>query len=136
MAMATTRWAKTDTFATNRAGSVLKYSGLFNGFQVDTSYKFDGGDTEETTSRTAMPPTAPPWPHLPVQPGAGHCPQRGIRDKNGEEDAKLWLLSAKYDNKTVYAALSYADGTDFLATGKDHTGWEGRWATTSRAASA
>ena len=31
--------AKTDTFATNRAGSVLKYSGLFNGFQVDTSYK-------------------------------------------------------------------------------------------------
>jgi hypothetical protein len=43
--------AKTDTFATNRAGSVLKYSGLFNGFQVDTSYKFDGGDTEETSSK-------------------------------------------------------------------------------------
>lgn len=49
----------------------------------------------------------------------------GIRDKSGEEDAKLWLLSAKYDNKALYAALSYADGSDFLATGKDHTGWEG-----------
>lgn len=118
--------AKTDTFATNRAGSVLKYSGLFNGFQIDTSYKFDGGDTEETTSKDSDAAYGAAVAYtFPFNLALGTAYNVGIRDKNGEEDAKLWLLSAKYDNKAVYAALSYADGSDFLATGKDHTGWEG-----------
>ncbi|MGL6230358.1 porin [Aeromonas rivipollensis] len=118
--------AKTDTFATNRAGSVLKYSGLFNGFQVDTSYKFDGGDTEETTSKDSDAAYGAALAYtFPFNLALGTAYNVGIRDKSGEEDAKLWLISAKYDNKAVYAALSYADGSDFLATGKDHTGWEG-----------
>ena len=118
--------AKTDTFATNRAGSVLKYSGLFSGFQVDTSYKFDGGDTEETTSKDSDAAYGAAVAYtFPFNLSLGTAYNVGIRDKSGEEDAKLWLLSAKYDNKALYAALSYADGSDFLATGKDHTGWEG-----------
>lgn len=118
--------AKTDTFATNRAGSVLKYSGLFNGFQVDTSYKFDGGDTEETSSKDSDAAYGAAVAYtFPFNLSLGTAYNVGIRDKSGEEDAKLWLLSAKYDNKALYAALSYADGSDFLATGKDHTGWEG-----------
>ena len=111
--------AKTDTFATNRAGSVLKYSGLFNGFQVDTSYKFDGGDTEETSSKDSDAAYGAAVAYtFPFNLSLGTAYNVGIRDKSGEEDAKLWLLSAKYDNKALYAALSYADGSDFLATGK------------------
>ncbi len=29
-----------------------------------------------------------------------------------------------FDNKSIYAALNYADGSDYLATGTDHTGIE------------
>ncbi|MGN5008274.1 porin [Aeromonas sp. 96A] len=117
--------AKTDTFATNRAGSVLKYSGLFNGFQLDTSYKFDGGDTEETTSKDSDAAYGAAVAYtFPFNLSLGTAYNVGIRDKSGEEDAKLWLISAKFDNKAAYAALSYADGSDFLATGTDHTGWE------------
>ncbi|PKQ82487.1 porin [Aeromonas sobria] len=117
--------AKTDTFATNRAGSVLKYSGLFNGFQLDTSYKFDGGDTEETTSKDSDAAYGAAVAYtFPFNLSLGTAYNVGLRDKSGEEDAKLWLISAKFDNKAAYAALSYADGSDFLATGTDHTGWE------------
>ncbi|ALP40180.1 porin [Aeromonas schubertii] len=117
--------AKTDTFATNRAGSVLKYSGLFNGLQFDASYKFDGGDTEETTSKESDAAYGAALAYtFPFNLSLGTAYNVGQRDKSGEKDAKLWLISAKYDNKAAYAALSYADGSDFLATGKDHTGWE------------
>ena len=113
-------------FATNRAGSVLKYSGLFNGFQVDTSYKFDGGDTEETSSKTAMLPTVPPWP-TPSRPTSPWGPPTtwASATRAVKRMPKLRLLSAKYDNKALYAALDMPTAGDFLATGKDHTGWEG-----------
>ena len=120
--------AKTDTFATNRAGSVLKYSGLFNGFQFDASYKFDGGQEEDKSSNktSAADPAygAAVAYTFPFNLSLGTAYNVGLRDKSGEEDAKLWLISAKFDNKAAYAALSYADGSDFLATGTDHTGWE------------
>ena len=94
--------AKTDTFATNRAGSVLKYSGLFNGFQLDTSYKFDGGDTEETTSKDSDAAYGAAVAYtFPFNLSLGTAYNVGIRDKSGEEDAKLWLISAKFDNKAA-----------------------------------
>ena len=52
----------TDTFGTVRSSDLLKYSAKFgdlksgkgnNGAQVDVSYKFDGNNTEETTSASA-----------------------------------------------------------------------------------
>ncbi|MFM4703985.1 porin [Aeromonas bivalvium] len=117
--------AKTDTFATNRAGSVLKYSGLFNGFQLDTSYKFDGGDTEDEGSKDSDPAYGAAVAYtFPFNLSLGTAYNVGLRQQDGEKDAKLWLISAKYDDKAVYAALSYADGSDFLGTDKDHTGWE------------
>ncbi|TNI87898.1 porin [Aeromonas sobria] len=120
--------AKTDTFATNRAGSVLKYSGLFNGFQIDTSYKFDGGQEEDKSSNktSAADPAygAAVAYTFPFNLSLGTAYNVGQRQEKNTEDAKLWLISAKFDNKAAYAALSYADGSDFVQSGTDHTGWE------------
>ncbi|ENY71779.1 porin [Aeromonas diversa] len=117
--------AKTDTFATNRAGSVLKYSGLFNGLQFDASYKFDGGDTEDMGNKDSDPAYGAAVAYtFPFNLSLGTAYNVGLRQQKGEEDAKLWLISAKYDNKAAYAALSYADGSDFTKSGQDHTGWE------------
>lgn len=120
--------AKTDTFATNRAGSVLKYSGLFNGFQFDASYKFDGGQEEDKSSNkiSAADPAygAAVAYTFPFNLSLGTAYNVGQRQEKNTEDAKLWLISAKFDNKAAYAALSYADGSDFVQSGTDHTGWE------------
>lgn len=117
--------AKTDTFATNRAGSVLKYSGLFNGLQFDASYKFDGGDTEDVGNKNSDPAYGAAIAYaFPFNLSIGTAYNVGLRQQDGEADAKLWLISAKYDDKAVYAALSYADGSDFIKDGQDHTGWE------------
>ena len=120
--------AKTDTFATNRAGSVLKYSGLFNGFQFDASYNFDGGQEEDKSSNktSAADPAcgAAVAYTFPFNLSLGTAYNVGQRQEKNTEDAKLWLISAKFDNKAAYAALSYADGSDFVQSGTDHTGWE------------
>lgn len=124
----------TDTFGTVRSSDLLKYSAKFgdlksgkstNGAQVDVSYKFDGNNTEETTSTSADQAYGLSASYTLIDSlsfGAGY--NVGTRDKTNEEDAKLWLLGAKYDNKTWYAALNYADGSDWLATGTDHSGIE------------
>ncbi|PJG58753.1 porin [Aeromonas cavernicola] len=118
--------AATDRFATNRAASVLKYSGLFNGFQIDTSYKFDGGKVEDVGNANSDPAYGAAVAYtFPFNLSLGTAYNVGQRQQQDQDDAKFWLLSAKFDNKAVYAALSYADGTDFLANGIDHTGWEG-----------
>lgn len=117
--------AGTDNFATNRAGSVLKYSGKFDALQFDASYKLDGGDTEETSDKGKDAAYGAALAYtLPFNLSLGTAYNVGLRDKSGEQDAKLWLVSAKYDNKAAYAAFTYADGSDFLGTGKDHTGYE------------
>ena len=124
----------TDTFGTVRSSDLLKYSAKFgdlksgkgnNGAQVDVSYKFDGNNTEETTSASADQAYGLSASYTLIDSlsfGAGY--NVGTRDKTGEEDAKLWLLGVKFDNKSWYAALNYADGSDYLATGTDHTGIE------------
>lgn len=117
--------AGTDNFATNRAGSVFKYSGTFNGLQFDASYKLDSNDSEEITNKDSDAALGAALSYtLPFNLSIGSAYNVGMRDKSGESDAKLWLISTKFDNKAVYAALTYADGSDFLATGTDHTGWE------------
>lgn len=119
--------AGSDTFATGRASDVLKYSGKFldDAFLVDASYKFDGNKVEETTKADADAAYGLAAAYtLPMGLGIGTGYNVGNRDKAGEEDAKLWVIGAMYDDKTIYAALNYADGSDFVATGTDHTGWE------------
>ncbi|HHQ4643122.1 TPA: porin [Aeromonas veronii] len=117
--------AGTDTFATNRAGSVLKYSGLFNGFQFDTSYKFDGGKVEDKGNKNSDPAYGAALSYtFPFNLALGTAYNVGQRQEKNTEDAKLWLISAKFDNKAAYAALSYADGSDFVQSGTNHTGWE------------
>jgi predicted porin len=124
----------TDVFGTVRSSDLLKYSAKFgdlksgkstNGAQVDVSYKFDGNTMEETSSDSADQAYGLSASYTLIDSlsfGAGY--NVGTRDKTGLEDAKLWLLGVKFDNKSWYAALNYADGSDWLATGTDHTGIE------------
>ena len=124
----------TDTFGTGRSSDLLKYSTKFGdlktgksaqGLQLDMSYKFDGNTTEETTKSDADAAyglSAAYFLNNGLGFGAGY--NVGTRDKAGENDAKLALVGVMFDNKSIYAALNYADGTDYLATGTDHTGIE------------
>lgn len=123
-----------DKFGTGRSSDLLKYSAKFGdlksgkssqGAQLDLSYKFDGNTTEEKTSASADGAyglSAAYYFSNGLGLGAGY--NVGTRDKAGEEDAKLAIVGVMFDNKSLYAALNYADGTDFLATGTDHTGIE------------
>jgi len=124
----------TDTFGTGRSSDLLKYSTKFGdlktgksaqGLQLDMSYKFDGNTSEETTKADADAAyglSAAYFFNNGLGFGAGY--NVGNRDKAGEDDAKLALVGLMFDNKSIYAALNYADGSDYLATGTDHTGIE------------
>jgi outer membrane pore protein E len=115
----------TDTFGTGRSSDLLKYSGKFGNLQTDVSYKFDGNTSEEVTSASADAAYGLAAAYtLSNGLGFGAGYNVGTRDKAGEDDAKLALLGVMFDNKSIYAALNYADGTDYLATGTDHTGVE------------
>jgi outer membrane pore protein E len=124
----------TDTFGTVRSSDLLKYSAKFGdlktgksaqGLQLDMSYKFDGNTAEQTSKSDADAAyglAAAYTLNNGLGFGAGY--NVGNRDKTGENDAKLALVGIMFDNKSVYAALNYADGTDWLHTGVDHTGIE------------
>ncbi|MGL5948789.1 MAG: porin [Aeromonas sp.] len=115
----------TDTFATNRAGSVIKYSHALNNFTVDASYKLDGNQEENLSDNASDAAYGAAITYrLPFNVTLGGGYNLGQRNADNEEDAKLWLASAKFDNKTIYAAFSYASGSDFIATGTDHRGYE------------
>lgn len=124
----------TDTFGTGRSSDLLKYSTKFGdlktgksaqGLQLDMSYKFDGNTSEETTKADADAAyglSAAYFLNNGLGFGAGY--NVGTRDKAGENDAKLAIVGVMFDNKSLYAALNYADGSDFVKNGVDHTGVE------------
>lgn len=123
-----------DTFGTGRSSDLLKYSAKFGdlktgksnqGAQLDLSYKFDGNTTEEKTSASADAAyglSAAYYFNNGLGFGAGY--NVGNRDVAGENDAKLAIVGVMFDNKSFYAALNYADGSDFVKDGVDHTGIE------------
>lgn len=114
-----------DNFATSRASSVLKYAGSFSGFDLEANYKFDGSKTEDKSDKSnaaAYGLSAAYNLEMGLSLGAAYT--LGQRDVPGEEDAKIWVIGAKFDNKALYAAINYADGTDFLKSGTDSTGLE------------
>ena len=123
----------TDTYATGRAADVVKYSGVFGSgkeFMLDASYKFDGDTKEETGGNNNDSKSADAYGiaavyNLPMNFSIGTGYNVGKFEKAGEStDAKLWVIGAKYDDKAAYAAVNYAQGTDFVGVGKDHTGIE------------
>ena len=114
---------------------MLKYSGLFNGFQVDTSYKFDGGDTEETSSKDSDAAYGAAVAYtFPFNLSLGTAYNVGIRDKAVKRMPTVAASAKTTTRPSGHAALSYADGSDFLATGKAGLtpAGKGRWVTTSR----
>lgn len=113
----------TDNFATDRAASVLKYAGTFGGFGLEANYKFDGSDTEDQSDKSnaaAYGLAASYTLDMGLSLGAAYT--LGQRDVG--DDAKIWVIGAKFDNKALYAAINYADGSDFLKSGTDNNGLE------------
>ncbi len=115
-----------DNFATGRASNVLKYSHKFvDALQLDASYKFDGNKTEETSVKSADAAYGLAASYaLPMNLSIGAGYNVGLRDQAGKDDAKLLVAGLMYDDKAAYAALTYADGSDFVENGIDHSGWE------------
>jgi len=126
---------KADQYGTYRAGEMVKYSGVFNNVQFDADYKFSGATKDasiatnastENAANMAAYGTALSYNH-PSGFSAGVGYNVAQRDVANQNDAKLWIVGAKFDNKSWYAALNYDKGTDFFYSGTngvDITGTE------------
>lgn len=129
-----------DKFGTKRSSDVVKYSLSYQQMGLDLSYKLrttqdtcaDGTCTSKDSSGNAQTEVAvdkdnsaygaavvyKPWPVFNL--GASYnVGQQGIYD-----DAKLWTLNGKYDDKALYGALAYGSGDNWYKPGYDHTGYE------------
>jgi outer membrane pore protein E len=118
---------KADQYGTYRAGEMLKYTGVFNDIQVDADYKFDSNGTDVNSDVTNASSTetmadigaygiAVSYNH-PSGFSVGTGYNVAQRKTDGLNDAKLWIIGAKYDDKSWYAALNYDRGTDYFYSG-------------------
>ena len=131
----------TDKFGTNRSSDLLKYSGIWGGFQLDASYKFankkDGQTTTTATVNGSNVVNSTTYSdkdnnnsayglaavyNFPANVSVGTT--YTIGKQGSYDDAKLWVTGVKFDNKAAYAAFNYGDGKEWYAPGYDHTGYE------------
>ncbi len=117
---------KADQYGTYRAGEMLKYSGVFNNVQIDADYKFDSNGTDvnssvtdasksETTANIGAYGAAVSYNH-PSGFSVGTGYNVAQRNKTAQNDAKLWIIGAKFDDKSWYAALNFDKGSDYFYT--------------------
>lgn len=110
---------KADQYGTYRANNMLKYTGLFNNIQIDADYKFstqgstEGGD--ETNANMAAYGAAVSYTD-PSGFSVGTGYNVAQREKADQNDAKLWIIGAKFDDKSTYAAVNFDKGTDYFYT--------------------
>lgn len=116
---------------------MLKYSGAFGNFSLDSDYKFrDLQDTcvESTCTSTSTVKdrnnagyglaTAYKITSL-LSIGASYT----VGKQGSADDASLWTTGVRYDDKALYAALAYGEGKNWLSnttatTFYDHSGYE------------
>lgn len=129
-----------DKFGTKRSSDQFKYSLSYKQLGLDLSYKLrtnqdtcaDGVCTSKDSNGKSQQEVAVDkdnsaygvamsYKPLPVASlGASYSVgQQGIY-----EDAKLWTLGAKYDDKALYAAFAYGSGQQWYKPGYDHDGYE------------
>lgn len=117
-----------DKFGTQRGSDIFKYTGVFGAANVAASYKFgtarDSATLDKDNSAYGLAGSYDIIKNFSL--GAAYADGKRAQTTAGVDakDAKLWELGAKYDDKTVYAALVYTDATDFLAENVDHTSFE------------
>lgn len=119
--------AGTDVYGVKRSSDVLKYEVLVKGFQFDASYKFrnqtdtyaNGAWVSQDNSAYGVAASYT----LPINLSFGTTYNVGKQSGNAD-DAKLWVIGTKFDNKAWYAAFNYADGKNWVANGYDHKGYE------------
>jgi Outer membrane protein (porin) len=130
-----------DKFGTDRSSDVLKYSGIWGGFQLDTSYKFRNKKDGQTTTTSTVSGTSVTSSTsysdkdndnsaygitatytFPINLSVGT--NYSIGKQGSYDDAKLWVTGVKFDDKATYAAFIYGDGKDWYAPGYDHKGYE------------
>ena len=117
-----------DKFGTSRGSDIFKYTGTFGAATVAASYKFgtarDSATLDKDNSAYGLAASYDIVKNFTL--GAAYADgKRAQTSANVDaKDAKLWVAGAKYDDKTIYAALVYANATDFLAQNVDHTAFE------------
>ena len=110
-----------DMFGTQRGSDILKYTGVFGPATVAASHKFTTARDTSTEDKDNSASTLAASYEVVKNFSLGAAYTEGNR---GDENVDLWLAGAKYDDKTLYAAVVYANGTDFLKSGVDHTAYE------------
>jgi len=117
-----------DKFGTGRGSDIFKYTGVFGAANVAASYKFgtarDSATLDKDNSAYGLAASYDVVKNFSL--GASYADGKRAQTTAGVDakDAKLWVAGAKYDDKTIYAALVYANATDFLAENVDHTAFE------------
>ncbi len=117
-----------DKFGQGRGSDILKYSGTFGPATLAASYKFGTTRDTDTLDKDNSSYGLAASYEIVKNFSLGAAYANGKRTQTNSSvdsaDGKLWAAGAKYDDKTIYAALLYADATDFLAQNIDHTAYE------------
>lgn len=122
---------KADQYGTYRSNDVLKYTKTINNFQVDADYKFSTATvdassaaataTSETAANMGAMGVAVSY-NLPNSFSVGTGYNVAQRDYLNRDDAQLWIIGAKFDNKTWYAALNFDKGNNYYYTTTNASG--------------
>ena len=108
-----------DKQGTGRDNSMLKYSHKLSGVQLDASYVLD--DEQDSTISTAAYGLAVAYElDFGLTLAAGY----NGASPTDDYDASIFLVGASYKTGPVRVAATFAQGSEFLGEGEDHTGYE------------
>jgi len=108
-----------DHDGTNRDNSLLKYSNKFGELQLDASYRLDDNQ-DDAKSDAAYGLAAAYKLDFGLTLAAGY----NASSPTDDYDASIFLVGASYNTGPVKLAATYSQGSEFLAEGEDHTGYE------------
>ena len=117
-----------DRFGTQRGSDILKYEGVFGNAKVAASYKFrttrDTATLDQNNSAYGLAGSYEVVKNFSLGAAYANGDRAQTATSANTDNAKLFAGAAKYDDKSLYAALVYVKGTDFLANNVDHTAYE------------
>ena len=132
-----------DKFGTKRSSDLFKYSVTYKRVDMDLSYKLktsqatcaDGtcSDTNDVAVNkdnsawgSALTYKLLPTLSLGASYSVGKQSYTNPTTKvtQDADDASLWTLGFRYDDKALYAAFNYGQGTEWYKPGYDHDGYE------------
>lgn len=132
-----------DKFGTKRSSDLFKYSLTYKSVGMDLSYKLktnqatcadgtcsDANDVAVNKGNSAWG-SALTYKLLPVLSlGASYSVGKQTytntttKVTQDADDASLWTLGFRYDDKALYAAFNYGQGAEWYKPGYDHDGYE------------